>query len=87
VRPRSWTDQQLIRAVKGDHRHAPARSKQEVTDRLGLRQGGPTNQVISNACDRLGLTLPNRLHQQREERLLGLLEEAADLRRRLRGVA
>jgi hypothetical protein len=59
TRPRTWTDDDLRRAVYG------ATSMKEVTDRLGLCYGGPTNRVLRRHADRLALTLPCRPNGRR----------------------
>ena len=56
VRPRTWTDDEFRQAVLGP---PPATSLFQVTRRLGLRQGGPTNKVLFRHAERLGLELPN----------------------------
>lgn len=51
ARPRSWTDEDLRRAV------ADARSWREVRDRLGLRGGGSTNRMLRERAASIGLAV------------------------------
>ena len=52
-RPRTWTDEQFIEAVKG------ATSKTQIAHRLGLVQNGPQNRTFQAHANRLGLELPD----------------------------
>jgi hypothetical protein len=78
-RPRKWTDDDLRKAVTGP---PPATSLFEITRRLGIRQGGPTNRMLRAHAERLSLTLPTdaRLRRQDPE---GDVEAATNLLRRL----
>jgi hypothetical protein len=51
-RPRSWTDDDLRRAV------ATSRSQREVYDKLGLRQSGGAYLAVHRHARRLGIDLP-----------------------------
>jgi len=81
----TWSNDDLRRAVNGDGRRPPARSMLEVTNRLGLTQGGPTNQVIREHAAFIGLTLPNRLTDRRREKVTRLERELAKARSVLAG--
>jgi hypothetical protein len=62
TRPRRWADDDLRRAVAGP---PPARSLAEVSRRLGLRQGGPTNRVLRERAAWIGVALPNGWYRVR----------------------
>jgi hypothetical protein len=62
-RPRTWTDEDLRRAVTGP---PPATSLYQVSTRLGLAPVG-SNKTIRIHAARLGLTLPNGWYRPRPE--------------------
>jgi hypothetical protein len=74
-RPRKWTDDDLRRAVLGP---PPASSLFEITRRLGIRQGGPTNRMLRAHAERLSLTLPTDARLRRQDPL-GDVENATRL--------